>query len=161
MMLRHEDDFTRTADAASDLADIVTTYLQLFRQYTNGDNGVQVPASEFVVTFTPLLKENYITVDVWWTDRYTTQIPTFVDVLDDMYNDNLGADNSNGYTLEHSESNETRRISIPVRLLMLNEVQMRAHFVAQQLAIKEAKIEASRVSRIVALKEELAKLENL
>ena len=159
MLLRSESDFIWTTGAAYDLSCIVTTYLKLYRKHLNGENKLYIPKEEFAVTFLPSTMERCITVALWWTAHYSTEVTQYYDADDDNFSEAWGSDNSCGVSIAHSESKENMRLHIPISHLMRNEDQMKADFVARESKVKADKAEAARLARIASLKAELTKLE--
>lgn len=159
MFLRSESDFVWAANAAHDLAAIVSAYLTLFRKHINGSNDVYITDEPFAVTFTPSTKEGNITINLWWTAHHSTEVTQYYDVDDDMFSEHWGADNLCGVSIQHSTSRENMQLNIPIQHLMRNEENMKADFVSREAKMKSDKAEARRVARIAELKSELIKLE--
>ena len=160
MLLRSESDFIWVTNAAHDLAGLVTAYLKLFRTHTQGDGGVNIPDERFAVTFGPSTREGSITVMLWWTYYYSTEVTQYYDVDDDMFSEAWGSDNSCGVSIEHNESKERLKLNIPIKFLMMSEAQMKSYFVDRTRKLKVDAAESARVKRIDELKKELSKLEN-
>lgn len=160
MFLRTESDFILASNMAYDLSAIVTTYLNLFKEYVNGYNGIKIPSHEYAVTFKPSNKEHFIKVELHWTDQRVHTETLYYDSDSDYFSEQWGADNSydeSSYTEDYPKST---CIDIPIQNLMMNKEQMVAFFKERKVKWEAEKKETIRLEEIRRLKVQLEKLED-
>lgn len=160
MLLRDESDFIRAANMSYDLAAIVTTYLKLFRKHTNGWGDVWMPDESFAVVHIPSKIEGMVCVDVLWKHKYSVTTPTYYDVDDDNFSESWGSSNISGEETSFHESNQCKRIHIPIRQLMMTEQTMIDFFVNKEKELKRAKAMAETAEEIAQLEKRLDELKN-
>lgn len=158
MMIRTAGDIVLASNMSQDLTNWVTTYLLLWREHVNGYNDVIIPKEPFKISFLPMLKENTLTVGMYWVGTVANVIPTFYDVDDEMHDPSFGADNVSSYSTTYTSEHYNRVLDIPFTQLMKTEEHMRTYFVELAVKIKNDKDEAARLKRIAELETELSTL---
>jgi hypothetical protein len=159
MFLRTESDFIVASNMAYDLAGVVTTYLDLFREYINGYNGINIPSYEYAVTFKPSKKEHFIQAVLHWTDQRVHTETLYYDSDSDYFSEQWGADNSCGESSYTEEYARSKHIDIPIQNLMMNAGQMLTYFKDKKVMWEAEKKEVIRLEEIRRLKAELERLE--
>lgn len=158
MLLRTEGDFIYATNIAYDLAGVVTTYLNLWRDHINGFNGVTIPKYEYAVTFKPAKKPGTIAVVIHWTDQRTYTETLYHDVDSDYFSEAWGSDNSYGSTSHTEPYPDSRSFNIPVSHLMMDQALMLKYFEDKSVEIATFKEELARQKRVDQLTKELAAL---
>ncbi|MNF82977.1 hypothetical protein D3C84_652890 [compost metagenome] len=158
-MLRTQGDFVLAANLSFDLSALVTTYINMFREYVNGYNGVRIPLEEYAITFSPPRKEGYISVQLHWIAQQIHTETLYYDTDSDYFCESLGADNSYGQSSHTEYYPESKTISIPIVHLMLDKAGLERSFSELKLDIAAKRAEDVRLREVEQLRARLKTLE--
>ncbi len=162
MSIRTEGDVVAALNLSCELSGLVARYLQIYRRYANGVNGVTVPS-----TFTVVLKQptqgddNTVRVNCTLIHEHTTsyEVPTYYSPDDDNHVEGYGVLNVSGYEVKTNSRVEKDGVSIPWRLLLLPEAQQVEQCQRLKTKYEADQQEAARQKEIVSLRNRLAALE--
>lgn len=158
MIFRSESDIVYASNASQSLANLVRAYLELYRKYANGLNGINIPSKNYAVVFQPMRKEGYLNVGLVYTRTDMHQSPVYYDVDDDEFDESWGADNVSHYTTSTTDTIIEQHILIPFGHLLCNQEKMEQS-IKEFAERKEKELqEEQRRSKIRALEVELERL---
>lgn len=158
MIFRSESDIVYASNASQSLANLVRSYLELYRQYANGLNGVNIPSERYAIVFQPMHKEGFLTVALTYTRTDLHQSPVYYDVDDDNFSESWGADNVSHYATVTTKTLVDSFITIPFSHLLCSEANMKKIIMDFAERKKKELLEDQRRSKIRELEDELERL---
>ena len=158
MIFRSESDIVYASNASQSLANLVRAYLELYRRYANGLNGINIPSEQYAIVFQPMHKEGFLTVALTYTRTDLHQSPVYYDVDDDNFSESWGASNVSHYETVTTKTLVDSFITIPFSHLLCNEANMKK--IIMDFAERKQKQlqEDQKKARIQELEEEIERI---
>lgn len=155
-MINTQSDIILAVNMHSDLSKLVLKYLLLYRKYTQGYNGVNIPKGDFFIQFPPQNNPSALVVNILCKDIYSTSY--------EVANHDTGSrwgywDDDEPWTHTvhdtHTKYN-SNTIHIPWSLILDKDMENRA--IALNLKISKEAQEKKRLEEIADLEKRLESL---
>ena len=158
MTIRTEGDIVLASNMAQDLTNLVVAYLEFYKKYAQGINGIRIPTERYTVIFQPMQEAGKLAVKLIYTKTTTWQEPEYYDVDSDYFDESWGASNVSGYSIRYSNSIEEEALTIPFSLLLLSRDAMEKQVID---FANRKKAEAEEQERLAEIAKYKAKIEEL
>lgn len=159
MTFRTDGQIILAVNLATDLTNLVKSYLELWKKHANGINGVWVPSDEYTVIFKPTKQDGFLSIVLSYTRTSHWEEPTYCDVDSDYFSESYGGSSNVSGSISRSEDyHEEKGFQIPFTSLLRTFEGMEENIKKFAAENKRKEDELVRARKIKELEDELKEL---